>query len=348
MRGPRASRLAEPRARRRPGGRVVLVALALLVLHGRLPLAAQTGRLTVRGRVVESGGDRGIAQATVQLGDSARVLTDDAGTFEIRGVRPGRYALVVEALGYRTVRTALLVTDDATGTIRMEPEPIALDTLRVRPSRFDLGGRVLARDGRRPVPFVTVRLEAGGETASNDAGHFNFDGLPRGRHVVVVEGFGWLPLRAAIELDSDTSVVFELERDGITQRIIQRQIARLDERLKGSGYRIRVYDREEILDSRAATPVDILRLHLVPCAGSGRMGCTLSNVGRPGEPMVWIDDHLTFCGLELLNTFPNTAIERMELVGGGIRVYTVWHIERMAAGRVGVPPFIPYERRFSC
>lgn len=331
----------------RPRRLPVALRLAAFALMVAAPAAAQAGRFTLTGRVVERGGERGIAQATVQLGDSGRVLTDGTGAFRIHGIRPGRWALTVEALGYRTVRTTLLITGDATGTIEMEPEPIPLDPLAVRPARFDLRGRLLAREAGYAVPFATVRLEGGGETSSNDAGRFRFRGLPRGRHILVVEGYGRMPVRAAIDLDGDTSVVFQLDVDPIMQHVIEQQIARLDERARGAGTRLRVVDRDEILRSRAATIAEILGLHVVPCVPSGRVGCVLATGRSPREPYVWIDDQLTFCGLEVLNAFPVAAIQRIELVAG-IRAYTVWHIERMAAGRAGVPPFIPYERRFPC
>jgi hypothetical protein len=158
-----------------------------------------------------------------------------------------------------------------------------------------------------------------------------------------------MPVRAVIDLESDTSLVFELDVDPIMERVIEQQIARLDERARGAGARLRVIDRDEVLRSRAATVTEILGLHVVPCAPSGRMGCVLATGRSPREPYVWIDDQLTFCGLEVLNAYPVAAIQRIELVGvGAIRAYTVWHIERMVAGRVGVPPFIPYERRFAC
>jgi hypothetical protein len=126
--------------------------LAFCALLAAAPAGAQSGRFALRGRVVEAGLDRGIAQATVQLGDSARAITDARGEFEIRRIRPGRYSLTVEALGFHTVRTAILITGDATGTIELEPDPIPLDTLAVRPARFDLRGRLVAREERYGVP----------------------------------------------------------------------------------------------------------------------------------------------------------------------------------------------------
>jgi hypothetical protein len=126
-----------------------------------------------------------------------------------------------------------------------------------------------------------VRLEGGGETSSNDAGHFRLRGLPRGRHIVVVEGCGWMPVRAAVDLENDTSVVFQLDVDPIMERVIERQIARLDERARGAGTTLRVIDRDEILRSRAATVAEILGLHVVPCVPSGRMGCVLATGRSP-------------------------------------------------------------------
>jgi hypothetical protein len=322
-----------------------------------VPATAQTGTYVVRGRVTERGQDRAIAQAVVQLGEQARVLTNERGEFEIRGVTPGRHPLTVEALGYRTARTTILVSEDLSGRIELDPAPIPLDTVGVTPARFDLRGQVRDVAGGAGVPWVTVRVTGAGETSTNDAGGFRLAGLPRGRHVVTIEGFGWLPQSREIELDGDTTIRFDLDADPITQRIIAAQIERLSERTRSSGYAVRAIDRAAIAASRAATPVDVLLAdiagRIVPCPQSRRPAC-LGGTRGASEPVVYIDDRVVQCGLEHLANYPVASIQRVELFGirmgsvGTIRAYTTWYIERLASGRVTLPLMEPYPQRFAC
>jgi len=332
------------------------VACALVVI--RIPASAQTGTYEVRGRVTERGQDRPIAQAVVQLGELPRVLTDERGEFEIRGVAPGRYPLTVEALGYGTARTTILVTGDVDGRVELDPAPIALDTVGVTPARFDLRG--LIREGATGLaaPYVTVRVAGSGETTTTDAGGFRMAGLPRGRHLVTIEGFGWLPQSREIELDSDTTVRFDLEADPITDRMIATQVERMSERVRSAGFAIREIDRSAIVTSRAATPVDValasISGRVVPCPQSRRPACLGGTGGSTSEPVVYIDDRVVQCGLDYLARYPVAAIQRIELIRvrmgtvGAIRAYTTWYLERLVTRRVTLPVLDPYVRSFSC
>jgi len=318
-----------------------------------LPAVGQTGTYSVTGRVTDGVQGGLIAQATVTLGDSARVLTNLNGEFVIRGVRPGRYPLTVEALGYEPARTTIVVNEDVTGTVELQPQPIRLDTLGVQPARFALRGRVLDQETGRSVSYVTIQVPGYGETSSNDAGGFRIGDLARGRYPLVVEGFGWLPLRLDVELESDTTLIARVARDPITERIIDRQEERLAERVRSIGSRVRAIAREEILESRAATPSDIVAGsvtgRIVTCPGSLRLSCI--DLGRGAvEPYVYIDDRLTQCGLEVLRAYPNASIHRIEVFRNAstIRAYTTWFIERMNAGHVLEVIGGPAPRRFRC
>jgi hypothetical protein len=155
-----------------------------------------------------------------------------------------------------------------------------------------------------------------------------------------------------VELESDTTLTVQVAADPITARIIARQEERLDERLRSIGSRVDAIMREEILESRAATPVEIvvsrLTARVVSCEVSLRMACLDVN-GRASEPYVYIDDQLVQCGLEVLRGYPNAAIHRIEVLGqGAIRVYTTWFIERMNAGHVLEVIGGPAPQRFRC
>lgn len=306
-------------------------------------LGAQTG-FTVRGTVTDRESGRGVV-ATITLEEAGRALSSESGAFAIRGVRPGRYALTVEALGYRTARTTILVVEDVTGTVQLDPEPILLDPLAVRPAEVSLRGRVVERGSGRGVPYLTVDLGPAGQTATNDGGSFRVGGILRGRHLVRVEGFGWLPASVSLLVESDTVVVMEVERDPITERIIAQQVGKLSERVRSVGVSVATVDREKILESRAANPVDVLgsqaSVRVENCPDTSLPVCIYAR-GMVRRPYVYIDDQLIPDGLEVLRVYPIAMIERMEVIarGGQIRVYTTWFIQRMSEGRVRLLPII--------
>jgi hypothetical protein len=205
------------------------------------------------------------------------------------------------------------------------------------------------------VPFVTIRAGAA-VTSSSDAGTFRLRDLARGVQPVTIEGFGWLPLRATIDLDADTMVTFEVERDPITDRIIAAQIEKLSTRSRSTGYSRRQISRDVILDSRAATPIEILssrgavriRDCIDPSARERQLNLPMSSISvcitsraslQPVRPIVFIDDRQV-CGLELLNLYGNALLEHIEVMRDGleIRAYTSRFIEGMAADRVTLQP----------
>src|SRR5688500_13277613 len=139
--------------------RAVLPLCLLFVSVTASQLQAQATQFIVRGRVVERGDERPIPGATVTLGEAGAQVTDDQGSFIIRNVRPGRHPLVIEALGYETVRTTVVVLGEENATIRLNRRPVPLPPVDVRPRTFTLSGHVIDRATRRSVPFVTVRLD---------------------------------------------------------------------------------------------------------------------------------------------------------------------------------------------
>jgi hypothetical protein len=332
--------------------RWILVCIALV--SGEATVAsAQTGTFVVTGRVTERGQDLPVPNAAVLLGEEHRAVTDSAGRFEIRGVRPGRYAFTVDAFGYRTAQTSIIVFDDVEGAIQLDPEPVALDTIKVRPRRYDLRGRVVDAESGRSVPYVTIRA-AGASTAATDAGTFRIRDLAAGQHTVIIEGFGWMPLRTVIDLEADTMMTFAVEPDPITERMIAAQIERITTRSASVGVSRRTIGRAEILDSQTASPIDIIgsrgavrfRDCIDPSDQERQLNVPMSSVrmciatrGGITRPLVYIDDRQV-CGLEFLHLYTNALLHHIEVFSGGraIRAYTSQFIERLAADRVPLQP----------
>jgi hypothetical protein len=304
-----------------------------------LPLStawAQTGQYTVQGRVVDATTGEGVPGATVEIESAGRQQTAEDGSFSFAIVPPGRHGLTVEATGYAPIRTAVLVTDHVQALLRLEPRPIVLDSIAARSALHDVRGRVLEVSSDRSVPFATVRIPGIGETSTNDAGAFRLARLPPGDYVLEAERFGWMPLRTSVSVFADTTVVVRLELDSIAVKMMQQQVERLETRVKGVGYSLRVVDRDAIRGSRVGTPLDLLTgraaVRLANCPHAPHARCIQRNPLPPAEPEVFIDDRRIHCGLEVLEKYPVAAIDRIEVIrdGAGIRAYTTWYIERMA------------------
>jgi TonB-linked SusC/RagA family outer membrane protein len=90
-----------------------LVPMALGVLTPRLVLAQSTG--TVRGRVIEAGSQRPVADAQVSVvGSTVGAITNAAGDYVIANVPAGARQLRVRRIGFQAAEQAVTVTSGAT------------------------------------------------------------------------------------------------------------------------------------------------------------------------------------------------------------------------------------------
>jgi iron complex outermembrane receptor protein len=115
-------------------GVLVLVALAFPGFAS----AQSVGRIV--GRITEDNGAP-VAGAQVVLDDGQNgTLTNDAGSFAMPNVTPGRHALRVERIGFATQDLQVDVVPGATATVdvEMETEVLALDGLTVIGSREEM------------------------------------------------------------------------------------------------------------------------------------------------------------------------------------------------------------------
>jgi iron complex outermembrane recepter protein len=108
---------------------------ALAILH--MPLGAQERTGTVIGRVLT---DAGLPAAHVVLRSTSppvSVTTNEYGVFRIGDVPAGTVTLVVEAIGWRTMRESVAVTAGEVARIelRLEPQALLLDEVVVTTSR---------------------------------------------------------------------------------------------------------------------------------------------------------------------------------------------------------------------
>ena len=156
---------------------VVLMGVLVGVMVGSCRLAAfavaqsstrgpSTGTLkkdecSVAGMVVKLAGSEPLRKATVQLNSaddrtrSISTSTDAGGRFQLKGVDPGRYRLLVTRNGFVTQEYGQKTPDDPGSIFTLGPGQDLKDLLfRLIPSAV-IAGRVIDEDGE-PVPHTQV------------------------------------------------------------------------------------------------------------------------------------------------------------------------------------------------
>ncbi len=105
-------------------------AIVLAVLASWTPLHAQT--VVLRGSVLEAGSGRPLVGALVRIVGGDRVgVTSDDGTFVMTDLEPGTYLFRAESLGLRPYTFPLSIDGDMSIEVRLEPDPVKLDSLAV-------------------------------------------------------------------------------------------------------------------------------------------------------------------------------------------------------------------------
>ena len=126
--------------------------------------------VTLKGRVTEAQPTTlmGVWDATVTLSDgtaswsSAKTYGGAAqGTYEIAGLRPGRYEAVVAAAGYQSVTRTVTLSNDSSTDIAMMPVPETLsDTFEFQIS--DADGTCSDGTQARPCRIVAIPVHTAG------------------------------------------------------------------------------------------------------------------------------------------------------------------------------------------
>lgn len=140
-------------------------AFLLAALLGAGAAEAQSGSVTLRGRVIDATHRGPILGAIVlPLGFTAGYVTDSLGLFELSvPANPDGYELIVEQLGYASLDVTLPAdAPENFYTVNLSPNPIALEGLEVLVDRFERRRRFY----QGPVRVVDQRrlLQSAGTT----------------------------------------------------------------------------------------------------------------------------------------------------------------------------------------
>lgn len=144
--------------------------------------------------------------------------TDSKGAFKVDSIPDGSYRVEILREGFRTVvKEAIVVRSPFRAVVEIVMEPEAASSgassgAATGGAAVRVTGVVSAKDSG-PKAEVRVRLSGSGEARSALTaadGSFAFDGVASGSHRLEVLGAGYIPIRVAVDLAADASIVATL------------------------------------------------------------------------------------------------------------------------------------------
>lgn len=180
----------------------VMTGFLLVVLWSAAPpVHAQVGQ-TFRG-TVRDGDSRPIPNADVSVvGTRFQASTNDSGTFRIDSIPPGKYRIVVRAVGFTPHRSALAIAAAEPTEIEvfLKGVVVTLPTIIVGGTRTGLYG-VVGDTGYHPALGARVEvLNAGKITETDSLGRFSFPELKGGDYPVMVSLPGFTTRRFFVSI----------------------------------------------------------------------------------------------------------------------------------------------------
>ena len=150
---------------------VMIIAVLVLAGAGAFRCACEaaaqeTPTFTLTGYIVDVLNDAPIGAAVIKVPQLRRfVFSDVKGRFRFPDFPVGTWEIVVEQLGYHTLDGSVTVAEGNGLYLRLKPDPIALEGLRVRTR----SGRLLERRRKRyPFRITTVSSETIAATIQHD------------------------------------------------------------------------------------------------------------------------------------------------------------------------------------
>ncbi|HSJ10296.1 MAG TPA: carboxypeptidase-like regulatory domain-containing protein [Longimicrobiales bacterium] len=233
----------------------VAITVTLLLLGAGTAHAQSTA--VVQGRVLDPDGAP-IAGAEVELAGRASIPTPIDGSFRFAGVAAGPTELRVRALGYVERRVPLQVGRDTTLYVRLERNPIPIDTVEARLTRVTVRGRITDERHRLGVAADIYIRPGAGRTDTDRTGRYRLGDVPvTDSSWVLVEAFGYLPQQARLATARDTALDFVMREDPVARAMMQVHLDRLAARSDSLDVAVETVYTDSV--RQAGTLADVLR-----------------------------------------------------------------------------------------
>jgi hypothetical protein len=196
--------------------------LALALISGQAQAQQDTSKITIRGVVVDSATNAGIAAAVIRVKIfEMAVLTDSTGAFVMHNVEPGRHYADVSRIGYDDTIAEVFFAEGQLVTIPMKAQPIKLEaivavTSLLQRRRERVAGTVRAFDARALglsmtdlKSFVSARLVPVVMCPRGSGGSESHCVLARGRYQELTVYLNEMPILGA-SIDLMAAADFEL------------------------------------------------------------------------------------------------------------------------------------------
>jgi hypothetical protein len=219
---------------------------------------------------------------------------------------------------------------------------LAAVTLAARPAdaqRVTVSGTVTDAANGAPIAAAVVKVDDDYHAAVSDAqGRFAIRGVRPGTRMVWANALGYGMSAGPVAVTAEgAGVDLLLDPDPVRLAAITATVSRFEARRRSYGRSVRVIEGDRIAGSGASDMRDFVELRAglrrTSCGGlrggmSGGLSCV--NIrGRPGRPVVYVDEVRWPGGLDLLSSYRPWDVARVEVYGGGeqIRIYTRWFLE---------------------
>ena len=234
--------------------------------------------------------------------------------------------------------SAVLVSLNAAGALSAQSvsltKPLAAEASR-------LVGFVLDDASRQPVPGVFVTLEGHPRGQMTDErGRFAFGDVDRDVDPLKLTAIklGYISGKTSIENTGATQTLVFLVPDPVTLEGLTVTLDRFERRRRSIPFAMRVFDHEDLVNSRLDPPEFIRQRMVTRTCGDFDSDVCVRSRGAWRRLRLYLNDFPMLGGLGFLNGYPTHLIHSMEVIPecGMVRVYTRRFIERVA--RTGSPP----------